>query len=166
MNAYCSTTFDCDCDIEEERRIRKVSRYRDYNHEIAREIINCKEWLRDIEERKEYFKRICRRKLINYYHVLNSKKYARRIADIKKGNFTKCMMESVFQKNRFYIYKTNREDNVCLFDRYDVYKFFLVLIYTMETKELEHFIDIPDVFYIIRQLRRTNLKYYFDDFIE
>ncbi len=163
MNTCYNTV---DFKVLDRKKLRKVSKYRDYNHKIAKEKTECLHWAENIENKKKYLKRVCKRELVRYFETLDGDKYIHKIYDTKNGRYTKCMTESVFKENKFHLDKIFKDKDVCYFDKYDVYKFMLVLIYVIERNKLEQFIDIPDVFYIIRQLKQTNLKFYFENLNE
>lgn len=152
--------------VLDRKKLRKVSKYRNYNNKIVKEKTECLHWAESVEDKKKYLKRVCKRELVRYFETLDSDKYIHRVYDIKNGSYTKCMTESVFKENKFHLDKIFKDKDVCYFNKYDVYKFILVLIYVIERNKLEQFIDIPDVFYIIRQLKQTGLKFYFDNLNE
>ena len=147
---------------ERSKHVRKVSKYRDKNGNIKKEMIECIRYIDDsVKLNIEYIQKYCLRELNEFFYRSKSKKINHKCNDLEKGSYTKCMVNKAYRTNKFYIRKDIKQDSgAWVYEKMDMYKFLLSLCYAIKHKELNQFIDIPDVFYILRQLKSTGIEYY------
>ncbi len=136
---------------------RKVSKYKDKREIIANEQMEAAEWFINMcksePEKFNKIKSICC--IGRAKHTSN-----RRRKYIKSDEYLKLRLNSIILKNRYILKKKKRSNGFVYFYTKDVVEF-LALIYTSYiNKKFWKFIDIPDVSYILRQLKKTGLDIY------
>lgn len=134
---------------------KKVSKYRDKDGHIKEEMQQCVSFVKDIEGNNKIFK-FCYNELREENHKLqnmNLKEISREMSHKLKHSFN---------KNKYSIQKTFKQDGYAIYEKEDIYVFFLVLLESIKCKKVKEFLDIPDVFYILRQIKGVGIDYYFE----
>ncbi len=148
------------------KRLKKVSKYRDKDGKIKLQMQECKAWLKENIFSDEYVKirTYCYYALLASYerkmHIKSRKAYMHRIKDLKNGSYLKSRLISILRKNRLYINKLYKKDGNQIYDGDDVVEFILLLCEAKSNKVLDSFLDIPDVFYILKQLKSVGISFY------
>lgn len=138
---------------------RKVSKYKDKSGFIAIEQKEAAEWFVNMckqePEKFNKMKSICCIEIAK--HASN-----RRRKYIKSDEYLKVRLDSIFLKNRYILKKKKRTNGLVYFYTRDVLEFLTLLYISYINKKFYEFIDIPDVSYILRQLKKTGLDIYFN----
>ena len=146
--------------IYNKKALRKVSNYLDKDGKVAREMIECLKWVDSLNTKKEIIKKACTRELATVYNKGNAHKYRHKINDIRNGSYARYMLNNAFNENKFNMEKIQKVNNTWIYSNIDVYKFFLVLLKSLDDKKQRQFLNIPDVFYIVRQIKKVGVDYY------
>ena len=153
-------------DIKNKRKIlKKVSKYRDKKGNIKVQLEECKEWLNKIvfsEYICDIYNECYNNLLMSFQRMMfrNRKRYMNRVKDLRNGKYIECRLSSIFKNNKLYLDKLYKKDGIQIYSYLDVCEFMLLLIEAKRQNKLYQFIDIPDVFYIIRQIKAIGLNYY------
>ena len=149
-----------------EKRLKKVSKYKDKNGNIKIQIKECNNWIEQNIFGKFFYqiKSYCYKNFISFLEkmsfVKKRKAYIHKINDLKNGKYLKSRLLSIINKNRLYFDKIYKINGIQIYKEEDMCEFILLIIEAKAQKILKSFLDIPDVFYIIRQLKGIGLRYY------
>lgn len=153
--------FECENYRKENgKKNRKVSKYRDKNGDISIEVANCNKWANEIFKRKEDIEKFCIEQIKETALYNHTRKNIHKCIDIDNGKYAKSLLFRAFDKNKFYIPKKKKEGNICIYEDNGIYIFMLTLLKAIEIGKIRQFLDIPDVFYIVRQIKAIGIEYY------
>lgn len=132
---------------------KKVSKYRDKDGHIKKEMKECRLWITSLKNIDSLSKE-CYKVLVN-----KIPKYQKMdLSEIKFDIYHK--LKHSINKNNYQLSKIYQENNFAIYKEEDICMFLLVLFEASKRKMLNSFLDIPDVFYILRQIKGVGLKYY------
>lgn len=132
---------------------KKVSNFRDKSGEIKKEVQLCKMWINALDKNK--IRKEC-------YEVLKENCYECKKMDIDKFNLEIYhKLKHSINKNHYYLAKKYKEYGFSVYQKEDICIFLLILLESLKRNMLDFFLDIPDVFYILRQIKGVGLNYYF-----
>ena len=160
MNTYCSEEVNLCSSKKYSRRNRKVSKYKDKTGKIKTEFGECIIFANDISSKKQYIQRVCENSLKEQWSYSKSKNSRHKIYDMINGRYAKSLLSKALTENRFYAEKVKKEDGIYIFKKEDIHKFIITLLKAVERGQIRQFLDIPDVFYITRQLKKVGVEYY------
>lgn len=145
------------------RSQKKVSKYRDKDGYIKRQMEECRKWIcTEIGDNASYFEKLFCFKLLREFETRKKSKY--KISAIKNGSYVESLYNKVLYENRFILSKKSKENGIVLYEKIDMYKFIATLIYAYKSGKIREFLDVPDVFYIMRQLKETGLEPYLEHY--
>lgn len=134
---------------------KKVSKYKDKYGNIKKEYDECINWANDLQG-KSWILREC-------YDCTKEKVYKYNIRRKIKAQYSVYMsnkLSYIINKNKYKIEKCGKKDGYSLYSKEDVAEFILVLVESLNKNRLREFLDIPDVFYIARQIKYFGVEYY------
>lgn len=140
------------------RRNRKVSKYRDKDGKINKQVEECLLWCDKNSNKMEFWEKFFKSRFLE--DSQKRKKSKHKVMVIKSGEYISSFYKKVIEENRFKIVKLKKEDNICIYPRYEMSRFILVLIYAYNNGKMREFIDVPDVFFVLRQLKETGIEIY------
>lgn len=134
---------------------KKVSKYRDKDGHIKKEMQDCVSFVEKIQDNTMITKS-CYSNLIT-----NIPKFRRmNITEIRLEIYHK--LKRSLNRNNYFMEKMYKSDGFVVYDKADVCFFILVLFESLKRKMIKSFLDIPDVFYILRQIKGIGIKYYLE----
>lgn len=141
---------------------RKISCYKDKRGLIKKEHSDACCW----------FTELCNNKAIPFDKI--KKEYMRKLMEgkcksrkrfIRKDAYYTARISSIIIKNRYIMYKKKRIDELVYFYDKDIYEFITLLYVAYNNGMFEEFTDIPDVSYILRQIKKTGIGIYMKKFV-
>ena len=135
---------------------KKVSKYKDKHGTIKAELQSCIEWATDLQNENWIFK-MSYNQLIEYFFRTKRKK----VKDLKNEKYIRDKFKSIMNKNRYPMDKVGKEQGYSIYSIENISEFMLILLEAIKKKKIKEFLDIPDVFYIARQIRSLGIEYYF-----
>lgn len=134
---------------------KKVSKFRDKDGHIKREMEECINFIERIQDNTT---------IINscYDNLIKEIPKFRKmdIKEIKLEIYHK--LKHSFNRNNYFIEKMYKSDGYVVYNKADICVFILVLFEAVKRKMIKSFLDIPDVFYIVRQLKGIGIRYYLE----
>ena len=134
---------------------KKVSKYRDKDGQIKKEMQECISFVQKIQNNNKIVK--------SCYNELREE-----VPKFKKMDTTDIKLEIYHKlkrsinRNNYFMLKMYKSQGYTVYDKKDICMFLLVLFESIKRKMVKSFLDIPDVFYIIRQLKGVGIKYYIE----
>lgn len=136
---------------------KKVSKYKDKHGIIKPEFQSCLEWATNLQNEKWIFK-VCYNQLVEYFSRTKRKK----LEDLKNDKYIRDKLKSIMNKNRYPMAKLGKEYGCSIYSIENVSEFILILLEAVKRRKVREFLDIPDVFYISRQIKNLGVEYYFE----
>ena len=135
---------------------KKVSNYKDKHGTIRPEFKSCIIWANNLKNNKSLFCE-CYNQLIEYFSIYKKKK----LKDLKNQRYIRDKLKSVIRKNSYPMTKLGKSEGYSIYSIENVAEFILLLLEAVKLKKIKEFLDVPDVFYIARQIKNIGIEYYF-----
>lgn len=142
---------------------RKVGKYKDKKGIVKEGMKKIHEFLNELTKDEDKYLEIVeysKKHLINTISR-NTKSKRHKINDIKNGSYMKIRLNTIMITNRYQVYKLYKKDEYVLFESKYIYEFICLLDEAIREDKVAEFIDVPDVFYIARNLAFTGIAPYF-----
>lgn len=135
---------------------KKVSKYKDKHGTIKPEFESCVVWANGLKNDKNLFF-VCYNQLVDYFSKCKKKK----LKDLKNQRYIRDKLKSVIKNNSYPMTKLGKSNGYSIYSIENAAEFMLLLLEAVKSKKIKEFLDVPDVFYIARQIKSIGIEYYF-----
>lgn len=134
---------------------KKVSKFRDEDGHIKKEMKECRVWI-NVLRCNNNISRFCYKELIDQIPKFRRMDFS----DIRIEIYHK--LKHSLNRNNYLMSKLYKTDGYVVYEKTDICMFLLVLFEAIRRRMINSFLDIPDVFYIVRQIKGVGVNYYFE----
>lgn len=141
----------------ERKRKRKVRKYKDKKGFIKIEYEECLKWIEELCKKEKVIEDSRAILNANFYALKNKHKFY----ELKRGKYLPSKLNTVLFDNRCRMDKVGKLNSFVKYKRNDVYELLVLLHYAKSQGVIKDFLDVPDVFFAVRQLKGTGVEIYF-----